>query len=234
MFTRSARFYDAIYSWKDYPGETAKLVALIHERNPNAHTLLDVACGTGKHLELLQEHFSVEGLDLDEELLSIARERLPGVPLHHGDMRQFDLGQTFDVVTCLFSSIAYTRTVAELSGGIMNMARHLGAGGVLIVEPFFAPEQWEPGHPWAVFVDEPDLKIARMDVARPLQNGIATIEFHYLVATPDGVEHMTEQHDVALFTEEELRGAFHQVGLEPEIDPEGLMGRGLYIAVKPG
>jgi ubiquinone/menaquinone biosynthesis C-methylase UbiE len=234
VFTRSARFYDALYSWKDYPGETAKLVALIRERNPNARTLLDVACGTGKHLELLQEHFEVEGVDLDPDMLSIARKRLPGVPLHHGDMRELDLGRTFDVVTCLFSSIAYTRTVAELSRAIMNMARHLRAGGVHIVEPFFAPEQWQPGHPWALFVDEPDLKIARMDVAWPLENSITTIEFHYLVATPEGVEHMTERHDVALFTEEELRRAFHDAGLEPEIDPEGLMGRGLYIAAKPG
>jgi ubiquinone/menaquinone biosynthesis C-methylase UbiE len=233
VFTRSARFYDAIYSWKDYPGETAKLLALIREQNPNARSLLDVACGTGKHLELLREHFDVEGLDLDEELLAIARERLPGVRFHHGDMRAFDLGGTFDVVTCLFSSIAYTRTVEDLERAIASMARHLSPGGVLIVEPFFAPDQWEPGHPWAVFVDEPDLKIARMDVGRPLENGVATIEFHYLLATPQGVEHMTERHHVALFTEEELRAAFRVAGLDPEIDPEGLMSRGLYIAVKP-
>jgi SAM-dependent methyltransferase len=234
MFTRSARFYDAIYSWKDYPGETAKLLTLIRDRNPGARTLLDVACGTGKHLELLQNQLEVEGLDLDEELLSIARDRLSGVPLHRDDMRAFDLDRTFDVVTCLFSSIAYTRTVADLSRAVTSMARHLTAGGVLIVEPFFAPEQWQPGHPFAVFVDEPELKIARMDVAQPLEDGIATIEFQYLVATPHGVEHMTEQHVVALFTHEELMDAFRTANLEPEYEAEGLMGRGLYLGVKSG
>lgn len=234
MFTRSARFYDAIYSWKDYPAETAKLLGLIRDRASEARTLLDVACGTGKHLELLRQHFEVEGLDLDEQLLAIARERLPGVPLHHGDMRGFDLRRTFDVVTCLFSSVAYVRTPEKLSPAIQTMSRHLAAGGVLIVEPFFSPEQWQAGRPWAVFVDEPELKIARMDVARPLQEGVATIEFHYLVGTPDGIEHFTERHVVALFTGRELESAFRDAGLEPEVDPEGLMGRGLYIAVKPG
>lgn len=234
MFTRSARFYDALYSWKDYVGETAKLVALIRERNPRARTLLDVACGTGKHLELLRSHFEVEGLDLDDQLLSIARERLPAVSLHQGDMLDFDLGKTFDVVTCLFSSVAYARTADNLVRAITTMAKHVTPGGVLVVEPFFPPEQWQPGHPFALFVDEADLKIARMDVARPPENGVATIEFHYLVGTPDGIEYFTEPHEIALFTHDEYREAFRAADLKPDHDPEGLMGRGLYTAVKPG
>ena len=63
------------------------MTELIRERNPSARTLLDVACGTGKHLEVLQHEFEVEGLDLDGDLLAIARERLgPAVPLYQGDM----------------------------------------------------------------------------------------------------------------------------------------------------
>lgn len=234
MFTKSSRFYDAIYGWKDYPAEAEKLHTLIQARRPGARTLLDVACGTGKHLELLREHYEVEGLDVNPEFLAIARQRLPGVPIHEGDMRDFDLGKTFDAVTCLFSSIAYTLTTANLGRAVAAMARHVAPGGVLVVEPFFAPDQWQPGRPWAVFVDEPDLKIARMDVARPLENGVATIEFHFLVGTAGGIERFTERHEVALFEAEQLRAAFRATGLDPEVDPEGLMDRGLYIAVKPG
>lgn len=64
MFAKSARFYDALYSWKDYDGETAHLHELIQERMPGANTLLDVACGPGKHLENLRSHYDVEGLEL--------------------------------------------------------------------------------------------------------------------------------------------------------------------------
>ena len=57
MFSRSARLYDAIYgSIRDYPREAAELDRLIQERRPGARTLLDVACGTGAHLE----HLGVE------------------------------------------------------------------------------------------------------------------------------------------------------------------------------
>jgi SAM-dependent methyltransferase len=232
MFFKSARFYDAIYSWKDYPAEAEKTRAIIEGRNPGARTLLDVACGTGKHLELLREHYEVEGLDVDEDMLAIARERLPDVPLHCGSFLDFDLGRTFDVVTCLFSAIAYAGDGEGLSRAVATMARHVAPGGALIVEPFFTPEAFEPGNPWALFVDQPNLKIARMDVPE-VEGRLARMEFHYLVATPEGVTHFTEPHELALFTTDEQLDAFRRAGLEVEHDPEGLMGRGLLIGLRP-
>lgn len=104
VFTKSAAFYDALYSWKDYQGEVEKLTAVIRSCVPDARTLLDVACGTGRDLELLSDGYRFEGLDLDAQLLAVARERLPSVPLHSGDMRDFELGRRFDVVTCLLPS----------------------------------------------------------------------------------------------------------------------------------
>jgi ubiquinone/menaquinone biosynthesis C-methylase UbiE len=76
MFERSAELYDAFYAFKDYAGEAEKLDALIRLRVPGARTLLDVACGTGKHLAELASRYEVEGLDLDPSLLAVARERL--------------------------------------------------------------------------------------------------------------------------------------------------------------
>src|SRR5690606_13837529 len=95
VFTRSARFYDLLYAQKDYRMAAAKLRDLIGREAPKAATLLDVGCGTGQHLAHLREHYSVEGLDLDSGLLAVARERLPGVPLHKADMAAFDLGRRF-------------------------------------------------------------------------------------------------------------------------------------------
>ena len=230
MFRKSARYYDAIYSWKDYVGEAGRLDGLILERNPAARTLLDVACGTGRHLELLKDRYEVEGLDLDPDLLAIARERLPGVPLHEGDMTSFDLGRRFDVVTCLFSSIGYARTDDGLRSAVAAMARHLAPGGLLIVEPWILPEQWTPGHVGAVFVDEEDVKIARINTSDRLEDPM-TLTFHYLVGTSDEVRHFTEDHVMGMFSDERYLAAFRAAGLEPEHDPEGLMGRGLYLAV---
>src|SRR5436309_10497304 len=98
MFTKSAEFYDAIYSWKDYAAESELARGYIATyQKSSGNTLLELACGTGQHALHLQEHFQVEGLDLDDELLKIARRRCPAVPFYRGDMVSFALGKKYDV-----------------------------------------------------------------------------------------------------------------------------------------
>lgn len=234
MFSKSQRYYDAIYGFKNYEAEAARLRALIdkHKRAPG-NTLLDVACGTGAHITFLREAFEVEGLDLDEGMIRIARARNPGVVFHLADMVSFDLGRRFDVVACLFSSIAYVATEERLREAIATMARHVLPGGVLIVEPYYTPGGWKPGRRvMATFADEPDLKIAR--IAVPERDGsLARFDFHYLVGTPDGVEHFVERHEVGLFTQEQYREAFTRLGLMVLYETDWPTRRGLYIGVMP-
>jgi SAM-dependent methyltransferase len=147
MFKHSAQLYDQIYAFKDYRAEAETLADLIRrDLRSGGRRLLDVACGTGLHLQYLKAGFDVEGLDLDGELLEIARHRLPGVPLHQGDMIDFDLGREFDVITCLFSSIGYVRTLDNLYKAIGTMADHLLPGGLLLIEPWFTPAAWKPSN----------------------------------------------------------------------------------------
>jgi SAM-dependent methyltransferase len=232
MFSRSARLYDAIYgSFKDFDAEAERVHELVQGHKPGARTLLDVACGTGAHLEHLARHYQVEGLDLDPGMLAVARERLPAHRLHEADMVDFQLGRRFDAVVCLFSSIGYARTRERLERAVASMAGHLESGGVLVVEPWVLPEQWDPSRLHAVFVDELDLKVARMSVPPPLGPEVE-LEFHYLVGTGEGVEHFAERHVLGMFTHDDYIAALGAAGLGVEHDPEGLMGRGLYVGTR--
>ncbi|HEY4346195.1 MAG TPA: class I SAM-dependent methyltransferase [Gaiellaceae bacterium] len=232
MFSHSARIYDAVYSFKDYAAESEQIDAVIRDRAPGAASLLDVACGTGRHLGHLRARYRVEGIDLDPQLIAVARERLGDVPLHVGDMTSFDLGRRFDAVTCLFSAIGYVGTVDRLDAAIAAMSRHLEPGGVMVVEPWLTPEAWVPGRPHILTVDEPDLKVARMTMSGR-EGRLAIMDFSYLVGTREGVRHFEERHEAALFTDAEYRQAFERAGFESvEHDEEGLIGRGLYIATR--
>ncbi|HVT10826.1 MAG TPA: class I SAM-dependent methyltransferase [Fimbriimonadaceae bacterium] len=224
MFTQTARFYDALYSFKNYRKECDAILAIAGQ----GQTLLDVACGTGKHLELLRERFECEGLDLDAKLLEVARERLPGTPLHVGDMTDFDLGKQFDVVTCLFSAIGYATTPQQLQAAANCLAKHTSPGGIVIVEPWLGPDVWNPTHLHMLTVDEPDLKIARMSVPG-VEGRISTIRFEYLISSPDGIERASEEHRLGLYTREEYLAAFSAAGLSGEFVESEAFGRGLYV-----
>lgn len=233
MFTKSAAFYDVIYSWKNYDAEAELCRGYVEQYKRTAGTtLLDVACGTGMHLQHLRQWYTVEGLDLDAELLEIARGRCPNVPLHVGDMIDFHLGKQFDIVTCLFSSVGYTKTVDKLNQTIQNFARHLLPGGVMLIEPWLMPGQFIPKNIGARFVDLPELKIARLNHST-LVDGVSILQFEYLIGTPDGVEHLSEQHELGLFSDADYRAALRGAGLEVSFDTPGLDGRGIYIGGKP-
>jgi len=228
-YTSRPELYDLEYSFKDYAGEAVTLERIVRERNPGAKTLLDVACGTGKHLEHLRASFQCEGTDLDDGLLRVARQRLPDVPVRQADMRDFDLGRQFDVVTCLFSAIGFVGGLDGLAATARTFARHLRPGGVALVEPWLTPDAWVPGRPHLLTYDGPELKLARATVSGLRGERISTTDMEYLVATPQGVEHFVEHHDPYLFTTDEMRAAFEAAGLDVDYDAEGLIGRGLWI-----
>jgi SAM-dependent methyltransferase len=230
MFTQTAAFYDRIYDFKDYQQESQQVIDLVDQHlRSGGNRLLDVACGTGRHLEYLARRFDVEGLDLSPELLEIARQRNPGVSLHQADMVDFDLGRAFDVITCLFSSIGYVKTLEALDRALSCMAHHLLPGGLLVVEPWFTPDAWRPHTVHALFIDEPELKIARVNTSF-VQGRLSYFDLHYLIGTPEGTEHLVEHHELGLFETQELRDALARAGLEVTYDEQGLTGRGLFLA----
>jgi len=224
-----AKVYDQIYRWKDYDGETRRLKEILSAHGKPSGTLLDVACGTGQHLLRLQDDFTVEGLELDPEMALLARER--GLTIHLGDMAETETGGQYDVVTCLFSSIGYMETPERLHRAVKNLANHAAPGGLVVVEPWFAPDQWYDGYVHMDTVNEGKLKICRMSVSRT-DGPVSVMDLHHMVATSEGVETFVTRHRMGLFVDWEYVDAFEAAGLTVEKDAEGLMGRGLFIGRK--
>lgn len=231
MFTLSAKYYDALYRamGKDYQKEAARLTEILRGRGiAQGATLLDVACGTGGHLEHLRNEFTCEGLDLDRNMLNIAAARCPEMPLTQADMISFNLGKRFDVIICMFSSIGYVPSATRLDQTLKTFARHLNPGGIVIFEPWHTPDQWRDAYLNALYVDEPNLKVARMNVSRRDGN-VSIIHFHYMVGSSDGIRTFTEPHRLTLFTHEEYRTALERARFDVLFEEPGLMNRGLYI-----
>jgi len=133
MYSRSGRFYDKIYSLKEYQGEAQRLVSLIGRDLRSVDIRLpDMACGTGRHV----------------------------VP-----------------------------------------------GGLVIIEPWFTPETWQPGTVHARFIDEPDFKFARVNTSRT-EGWLSCMDMHYLIGMPEGTGHFVGRHELGMFEIHEMKAAF--------------------------
>lgn len=228
-----AQIYDLVYSrrGKDYASEAKDIAALVHSRKPDATTLLDVACGTGEHLVSLREVFDhVEGADLAPAMVDVARSKLPGITVHLADMRDFALGRTFDVVTCLYSGIAYLEA-PKLASAVTCMAAHLVPGGVLVVEPWWLPEKATEGQFVGDVIRTDSTVVARVSHGRQ-HDGAHHLRCHFLVADETGIRHFTDTQVLHLFPKEMYLDAFRKAGLVSEYVEGGPSGRGLYVGVK--
>jgi len=237
-YARSADGYDGLYlPKKDFRAEVRSLLRMLRAHaGISGGDWLEMACGTGLHVRHLPPAFRAEGVDASPGMLAIARKRLPGVPFHRGDMRAVDLGRRFDVVSCLFSSIGYMRTRADLERAVACFAQHVRPGGIVVVEPWYVPTAYRPGtvHMDAISgASRMARHQVRMIVAKR-KGRLSVMDAHHLVGTPAGVEHFVERHEMGLFTEAEYAQAFVRAGLEPTYDPVGISDRGLWLARMPG
>lgn len=233
LYKRLAKYYDLIYHEKDYEAEAEKVKKLISKyKKSEGNKLLEVACGTGKHIQFLKQDFECTGTDINEEMLEVARENIKDVEFIQQDMVELDMGKQYNIITCLFSSIGYVKTYDNLRKTIKNFYNHLKKGAVVIIEPWFSPSSFEEGRPGLRTYEDSRLKIARLNT-NTVKNNISTLDMQYLIAERgEEIKFHKEVHDLGLFDEEKTLTIMRDVGFRTEHLKEGLSDRGLYIGVK--
>ena len=234
MYKEFADTYDLIYSFKDYKKEVKKIKKLIKKyKSTNGSELLDVACGTGEHLKYLEDNFICTGVDINEGILNVAKNKVIGATFKQADMINFDLNKKFDVILSLFSSIGYVQTYANLEKTIVNFTNHLKQGGVVIIEPWFTKSTYQVGFPGMTTYDGADIKIARLNTTK-IENDLSVMDMHYLIVEKNkDVKYFVDKHEVGLFDTDKTLEIMKKAGLKSEFLTDGLMKeRGLYIGVK--
>ncbi|NIT60323.1 MAG: methyltransferase domain-containing protein [Aliifodinibius sp.] len=230
MFSKTAAWYDALYSFKDYQQESNSIIERLKIEHPHAKTILDIGCGTAEHDQYLSKIYRLDGLDINPDFVEIASKKNPTCQYFCADMIDFNLEKTYDVVLCLFSSIGYVKTIDNLISTLRCFKHHMNPEGIILVEPWLTPKTWNPeGNVYLLTGETEAGKICRMNISKT-RGKLSILTFHYLIGTNSGIEYVTEHHELGLFTIEEMQDAFRQAGLSVTYDPDGLTGRGLYVA----
>jgi SAM-dependent methyltransferase len=215
---------------KDYEGEAQTLAQVLRRVNPQCRTILDAGCGTGEHARLLAaDGFLVDGLDLDPAFVRIARAKHPAGQFFEADMGDFHLEKRYDAVTCLFSSIAYLKTVDRVTAALKCFREHLAPGGVVVVEPWLPPGRLDLARVVRNTVEGEGVRVTRVSRVEVVGSA-CRLYFDYEISDGASTRRASEVHELGLFTPEEMLDAFRSAGLEAEHDPLGLTDRGLFVA----
>lgn len=143
LFYRRPDLYDQVQA--DPEHTTARQVeAICREHAPQARTLLDFGCGTGRDLEYLATRFDCVGVDVQPQMVAYARQVRPQLDVRTGDMRSFRLGRTVDVITCLGNSLAYVHDDNDLAAVFATFAAHAHPGTLLVISTLTEPVVAEP------------------------------------------------------------------------------------------
>nr|WSY54514.1 class I SAM-dependent methyltransferase [Streptomyces sp. NBC_00886] len=196
LLYRDPVLYDVIQSDSTSAGVCR---TLIEAHRPDARTLVDFGCGTGRDLEILAERFECVGVDLQPGMVDHARQARPELDIRIGDMRSVRLRKHMDVVTCLGNSLAYVHDNEEIGRAFATFAAHARPGALLVLCSPVAPITRT--EPTTATVDTPNgPATVTIRHAWDLRTQINTMHRHWVL--PSGDEARDEIRRRVLFPRE--------------------------------
>lgn len=141
QYTSIAEVYDRLNYGCDYVALADYLGKEIRENEKSKTELvLDLACGTGKLTLLLRDMgFDMTGVDISEDMLSVAREEcykreISDVLWLCQDMKDFELFGTVDACVCSLDSINYLTKISDVKKCFSLVYNYLIPDGVFIFD----------------------------------------------------------------------------------------------------
>lgn len=185
---------------------------------PEGATVLDVACGAGRHaLELGRRGYSVEGVELNQALVAYAAKcayedatRVRFVP---GDMRQLAYEPQFDAALIMNSSLGFFEDATNMAV-LKSCADSLVQGGRLLLQCInpYRIESYLAGFRsgWYALANGYVLREAHFN---PVE---ATLNMRYRFVSPAlGVDAQHPGDHIRLYGFPELKAMLHAAGLRP-------------------
>ena len=154
VFDAYSAYYDLFYHDKDYIAEVDYIDKLLTRYGNKVHEILEFGSGTGIHGKLLaQSGYKVTGIELSQQMVDRAKE-IKGFSSRQGDIRNVNLGRTFDAVISLFHVMSYQVTNTDIQATLSNAAAHLLPGGLFVFDFWYSP---------AVYAQKPEVRVKRQE-----------------------------------------------------------------------
>jgi len=137
-----APVYDRLNDTVDYRKWADFIEASFEKYSPDKKikSVLDLGCGTGSMtIELAERGYDLVGVDISDEMLSVADQRarergLSGILYIMADMCSFELYGTVDAVVCCLDGINHLDRREDLLACFSLVSNYLEPGGVFLFD----------------------------------------------------------------------------------------------------
>ncbi|MDQ0231568.1 class I SAM-dependent DNA methyltransferase [Metabacillus malikii] len=135
-----AYIYDHLMEDAPYDDWITLIEKAIIAYHPDVRKILDVGCGTGAiTLRLAEKQFDVTGVDISEDMLTVAQSKLADNHVQSTfllqDMRELTgFDNAFDLVTICCDSLNYLENEADIQSTFSRVYTQLAAGGLFIFD----------------------------------------------------------------------------------------------------
>ncbi len=215
-----AQVYDTYMDQVPYEDWSQNILSLFAKYGVKPHgTVVDLGCGTGAMSHLLaQAGFSVIGVDLSEEMLSIAasKDGSEGILYICQDMSELELAAPASAMISLCDSMNYLTEDGALEAALARVKQYLVPGGVFIFD-------MNTVYKYEQLLADNTFTETREDGSFIWENEFdakSRINTYYLTLyiadekSPDLFYRFMEEHFQRAYTEEEVARAISGSGLE--------------------
>lgn len=136
-----AEWYGEMYCDEE---TTQKQIKFLHKifKKHNVKSVLDIACGTGRHaIGLKKLGYDVTGIDLESAMIKRAKDRAKSenlkIDFKIQDMRNIKLNKKFDAAIVFYTAFAYMDSNDNVLEALKSINRHLKKNGVLVIDTMF-------------------------------------------------------------------------------------------------
>jgi len=223
VFEKYADYYDLLYKDKDYEDETNYILSLIKIHQPDTKKILEFGSGSGIHGRILANSgFEVSGIEKSQPMIDLGlpakKEDTPSTNFSCtlGDCTSTFLGDDFDTVISLFHVLSYQNSDEQVIAMLKNAYKQLKAGGIFILDYWYAPAVWQIGPSLRVKrVSNQDLAITRIAEPECLKaQNLVRVNYQTFVEElkNNHISEIKETHEMRAFATEEIKEFASQTG----------------------
>lgn len=134
-YTVFAQYYDRLLKNAEYEVRSEYISGFFNAYGINGGKLLDLACGTGEFSKYFsQKGFEVTGIDLSEDMLTVAKSKCPDAKFIKGDISSFELSEKYDCCICCLDSLNHLTEKEEWINCFKSVYKALKTDGLFIFD----------------------------------------------------------------------------------------------------